>query len=287
MLIKSWLLLGLFLLYLVLEIKIMRKSSFVLILAAIATGMALSLLGPGVGAGVEGAKATPVDPAQAVTLGVARYLDEAPAVSLQTLGVRASEPAREIEPTSPDATQAGQDRLAQLESRISAHYPESVTGDLIRHYAALCLAEVDTDFRPDLSRQRLMNEIMKNPTSAAQDLKASLGMIPLENEVERSALLKLAEHIGTSEEVLPMVESILVSEMQRKGFPSNDALAEARFAQLVDSYTLLVQDVGKQAQFVRSGLDSQEHSGIRQVLQNRLDVLTRMAPSAGLVSDPS
>jgi hypothetical protein len=93
-------------------------------------------------------------------------------------------------------------------------------------------------------------------------------------EQERAALVRLAAQLGTDAAARPTAETILADELSRRSSldPGAD---EARLVGLVDSYALLVSDPRKQADFVHSGMLSQQDPRLRQLLETCLDNLSR------------
>ena len=83
---------------------------------------------------------------------------------------------------------------------------------------------------------------------------------------------------------MPAVEHLLTTEIGRRARLDSDANGQ-RLGNLIDSYTMLVADPRKQAEFVRAGIRTQEDSKSREILENslesiiqRLDVGQRQEP---------
>ena len=146
-------------------------------------------------------------PASEAVRQMATFLEVASPEAIAALGGRAAgeaelnqesqAPSQQVEALS--ATEAGLNRIEQTERQIAARYPQSVSGGIIRRYVALVLNDVDTDYRPDLSRVRAMNDLMQNAPAAAADLQAIVDALPADeagSESERTALVQLAAHVG-------------------------------------------------------------------------------------------
>jgi hypothetical protein len=265
----------------------MNKLHFTLFSGLIALAAAFCLLGPqplpgGVSAAESSASEAALreestaasQEASPVIRGMVRFLEAAPPATLRKLAGQGAAQGTESAPAG-DATETGLGKVEETERKIAAHYPATATGQLIRRYVALSLSEVDTDFRPDLSRNRAMNDLMQDAAGAASELRAALGNLApddLATESERRALLTLAAHVGSNEAALPAVEGILTSEISRRAGLDLNA-NEARLIQLIDSYTMLVSDPRKQVEFVRMGIQSQDDTRLRQTLENCLSGL--------------
>jgi hypothetical protein len=144
---------------------------------------------------------------------------------------------------------------------------------------ALTLTQVDTDSLPELSRNRIENDLMKDPAAAARDLQSTLNSIPAESEEERSALLQLIGRVGTNPLAVSTVETILNAEIQRRiGTSAAAELPETRVSQLIDNYSTLVRAIPKQMRFLRSGIAAQPDSRVNRLLVERLESLQMMAP---------
>jgi hypothetical protein len=60
------------------------------------------------------------------------------------------------------------------------------------------------------------------------------------------------------------------SEMGRRGGGLSEEQEEARLNRLIDNYTSLVTDPQKRAQFIRGGMEVQDHPRSRQLLLEAL-----------------
>jgi hypothetical protein len=214
-------------------------------------------------------------PAAEAVRQMANYLETASPRTVAALsGQRTDEGL--AQPEAPvDATEAGLSRIDQTERRIASRYPHSQSGALIRRYVALSINDVHTDYQPELSRVRAMNDLMQNAYAAAVDLQFALGALgasDAESEAERGALLKLAAHVGANEVARPVIEGILLTEIGRRSGLEPGA-NEERLAGLVDSYTMLVADPRKQAEFVRIGIQYQEDPRAKRALEDTLESL--------------
>ncbi|MGZ3708421.1 MAG: hypothetical protein ACXWPM_06315, partial [Bdellovibrionota bacterium] len=103
----------------------------------------------------------------------------------------------------------------------------------------------------------------------------ALNLIPADGKDERSAVIKLVNHLGTSDPMLPTVEGILMSEISRRA-PSDQGAAQDLLGELVDSYTMLVSDTRKQIAFIQAGIDAQQDRRVQDLLQDRLEHLQRV-----------
>ena len=65
-------------------------------------------------------------------------------------------------------------RAAEIERALEARYPHTELGAVLRRYVALSLAGIDTDYQPEFSRKRLLNELIKDTPHATDDVQSLL-----------------------------------------------------------------------------------------------------------------
>jgi hypothetical protein len=221
---------------------------------------------------------------------MAAFLEQASPAVRESVGVTAAEsrqPAALPRPVdvsvSRDLPSFGSElqRLHEVERGLQARFPDSEKGRLIRRYVALSMAEMEVEGSEELSGRGVVAELMKDPLASAQEARAVLGGLGSEAELERSAVLKLMDPIGTSAQALPVVDAILRTEIQRVIHPSalDSEHREARFSRLINDYGARVCEVDKQIQFLKLGLASQSDARLRELLEARLEALSRIGPA--------
>ncbi len=181
-------------------------------------------------------------------------------------------------------------KISQFESTFTERFPNQ--RESVKRWIALAVTGVNVADRKDLNQADALAEVMSDPSGAALELTSLLDASTGLSAQERLTVIRLSNDLASNELSLPLVERMLLSEVQHVAADSAETPEdlEARIKLATDSYFRHVTDGELRTQFLSAAKFAHPGEKITAMLDQSFGVLitgpvpTMSADGQGVVS---
>ncbi len=193
----------------------------------------------------------------------------------QGLAYQAPSPAQVL---TADQQKEAADKISQFEVSFTERFPNQ--RESVKRWLALAITDVNVADRKDLNQTDALAEVMTDPSGAALELTSLLDSSTGLSAQERLTVIRLSNDLAANELSLPLVERMLLSEVQRAPSESTESAEDLdrRVKLTTESYFRHVTDGELRSQFLSAAKFAHPGDKMATMLDQNFGVLLGQTP---------